>query len=103
MTSPFWGNCPGLFDGLGFCEQRQGVAGTKPFPDASWWLAGGGEDPDDEIEIRFAVFPSQGAAEGHAGDAILEDLINKEAVFWDVIEGRDQNNAAWGDGKVCHD
>ncbi|OJI94049.1 hypothetical protein PFRI_17240 [Planktotalea frisia] len=33
MTSPFWGNCPGLGDGLGFCEQRQGGAGTKPFPD----------------------------------------------------------------------
>ena len=34
MTSPFWGNCPGLCVGVGFCEQRQGEAGTKPFPDA---------------------------------------------------------------------
>lgn len=31
MTSPFWGNCPGLCDGVGFCEQRQGRAGPLYF------------------------------------------------------------------------
>ena len=56
MTSPFWGNCPGLCDGLGFCEQRQGGAGTKPFPDVllviSWgWKGPGRLDPDLVLRI----------------------------------------------------
>ena len=102
MTSPFWGNCTGLFDGLGFCEQRQREAGTKPFPDASWWLAGGGQDPDDEREVWFSVFPSQGTCEGRASDAVLEDFIHEEAVFWDVIEASKQHDTPRSDGKVRH-
>ena len=47
----FGGNCPGCVMGLGFCEQRQGGAGTKPFPDAgsvvSWgWKGPGRLAPD---------------------------------------------------------
>ena len=75
MTSPFWGNCPGLCDGLGFCEQRQGEAGTKPFPDACLGLSWSRQDPQNQRNVWFSVFPSKGTCEGSACDAILEDLL----------------------------
>jgi hypothetical protein len=76
---------------LGFYDVEQGASGTKPFPDGSWWLARGGQDPDDKREIRFAVLPSKRTGLGYPCDAVLINLINKEAVLWDVIEGRNQD------------
>jgi hypothetical protein len=88
---------------LGFYDVDQGASGTKPFPDVTWWLAGGGKDLDDECEIRFAVLPSKRTGLGYPCDAVLINLINKEAVLWDVIEGSNQDNAAWGNVQFFHD
>ena len=81
MTSPFWGNCPGFDVELGFCEQRQGGAGTKPFPDVFFsGLAGSLQNPDDQAEVWFSVLPSKGTCEGRACDAFLMDLLDQELV-----------------------
>jgi hypothetical protein len=103
MTSPFWGNCPGLCDGLGFCEQRQGGAGTKPFPNVLFFgLAGSLQNLDDQSEVRFSILARKGACEGSACDAVLEDFLDRELVGGDVVKPGDQHSAARGDGKVRH-
>jgi len=91
MTSPFWGNCPGLCDGLGFCEQRQGGAGTKPFPDACLGLSWSRQDPQNQRNVGFSVFPSKGTSEGSACDAILEDLLDQELVGGDIVKAGNQH------------
>ena len=105
MTSPFWGNCPGLCDGVGFCEQRQGGAGTKPFPDLlcfALWLGWCCEHPQNQRDVWFSVLPSQGTCEGGACDAVFEDLLDQELMRGDVIKASNQHDAARGDGKVRH-
>ena len=101
--SPLWGYCPGLCAEWGFCVWDQGASGTKPFPDACLRLAGGGNDPDDECEIGFAVLPSKKPRLGYPCDAIVIHIIHEEAVFWDVIEGGNQDNTAWGEVQSFHD
>jgi len=102
MASPFWGNCPGLCDGLGFCEQRQGGAGTKPFPDVCSGLSWSRQDPQNQRDVWFSVLPSKGTCEGSACDAILEDLLDQELVGGDIVKAGNQHSTARGNGKVRH-
>ena len=74
----------------------QGKSGTKPFPDTSWSLLSGSlQNLDEQREVGFAVFPIKRPRLGHSCYAILVNLVNKEAVFWYVIKGSNQHNAAW--------
>jgi len=102
MTSPFWGNCPGCVVKLRFCEQHQGGSGFKPFPDACSSLSWSRQDPQNQRNVWFSVFPSKGTCEGNASDAVFEGFLDKKAVFWNVIKASNQHDAARGDEKVRH-
>ena len=102
MTSPFWGIRPSLSVEFGFCVWDQSTSGTNPLPDVCSGLARGGKDPDNKRRIRFAVFPSKRSGLKYPCDAVFVNRINKKAVLWDVIEGSNQHDAAWGGVEFCH-
>jgi len=65
-------------------------------------LAGSLQNPDDQAEVRFSILARKGTCEGSPCDAVLEDFIHEEAVFWYVIEAGKQHDTPRSDGKVRH-
>ena len=90
--------------GWGFVMQNNARQGLSPSLTRSlWWLAGSLlQNPDDQAEVRFSVRARKGARLGGPCDAVLEDLLDEEAVFWDIVKGCDQDSAARGEGVICH-
>ena len=56
------------------------------------------EHPQNQRDVWFSVFPSEGASEGNACDEILKDLLHQELVLRDVVKASKQHSAAWRDG-----
>jgi hypothetical protein len=85
--------------GCGFVMQnnaRQGLSPSLTRP--LWWLARSLlQNPDDQAEVRFSVFSREGACLSHPRDAVLIDLLDKEAMFGNIVKGCDQNTTARGD------
>lgn len=51
-------------------------------------------DPEDLVELWFAVFASEGSGEGVSAHTVVIDSIDPEQVFGDVIKGRDDHDAS---------
>jgi hypothetical protein len=59
-------------------------------------------DPKDQLKFGFAVDPFERAGERVAGDAVLIDFQDLEQVFWNVIEGPQDNNVVFFEVPVHH-
>jgi hypothetical protein len=59
-------------------------------------------DPKDQLKFGFAVDPFERASDRVAGDAVLIDVQDPEKVFWNVIEGTQDNNVVFFEVPVHH-
>jgi hypothetical protein len=59
-------------------------------------------DPKDQLKFGLTVDPFERAGDRVAGDAILIDVQDLEEVFWNVIEGAQDNNVVFFEVPVHH-
>jgi hypothetical protein len=59
-------------------------------------------DPKDQLKFGFAVDPFERASDRVASDAVLIDVQDPEKVFWNVIEGTQDNNVVFFEVPVSH-
>jgi hypothetical protein len=59
-------------------------------------------DPKDQLKFGLAVDPFERASDCVAGDAVLIDIQDLEQVFWNVIEGAQDNNVVFFEVPVHH-
>jgi hypothetical protein len=59
-------------------------------------------NPKDQLKFRLAVDPFQRASDRVAGDAVLIDVQDLEEVFWNVIEGAQDNHVVFFEVPVRH-
>jgi hypothetical protein len=59
-------------------------------------------DPKDQLKFGLAVDPFEWASDRVAGDAVLIDVQDLEEVFWNVIEGLQDNNVVFFEVPVHH-
>jgi hypothetical protein len=59
-------------------------------------------DPKDQLKFGLTVDPFEGASDRVAGDAVFKDFPNFEEVFWNVIEGPQDNHVVFFKVPVCH-
>jgi hypothetical protein len=59
-------------------------------------------DPQDQLKTGLAVYTRKGTCECVAGDAVVKDFPHLEKVFWNVIEGTQDNNVFFFEVPVCH-
>jgi hypothetical protein len=59
-------------------------------------------DPKDQLKFRLTVDPFERASDCVAGDAVLIDVQDLEEVFWNVIEGAQDNHVVFFEVPVHH-
>jgi hypothetical protein len=59
-------------------------------------------DPKDQLKFGLAVDPFERASDRVAGDAVLIDVQDLEEVFWNVIEGAQDNHVVFFEVPVHH-
>jgi hypothetical protein len=59
-------------------------------------------DPKDQLKFGLTVDPFERAGDRVAGDAVLIDIQDLEQVFWNVIEGAQDNHVVFFEVPVHH-